>query len=82
MTRYLGPLWVFVFGSMVALVAFLFLGAIGDAADATHTATANMHSVFWNFDWVSSGTTVKWLVFLFIELLTLLATGVAFLRVR
>lgn len=82
MGKYFLPLWVFVGGQVVALLVFLFLNAIGTAADQLAADTAEMAPVFWNWAWVSSGTTVKFLVFIFIELLVLYATAKAFLKVR
>jgi uncharacterized membrane protein YjfL (UPF0719 family) len=76
------PLWVFVSGQIAALVAFLFLGSIGDAATQLQTDAAAYSSVFWNFDWVTNPNVVKFLVFLLIELLTLYATAKIFIKTR
>jgi len=82
MTKYLVPLGVFCGGMIVALVLFLFLGTIGDAVDQLGADTAEMAPVFWNWAWVAQGTTVKFIVFISVILLTLFATAVTFLRVR
>ena len=82
MGKYLTPLWVFCTGMLVALVLFLFLGAIGDATEQLAADTAEMAPVFWNWAWVSSPNTVKFLVFIGVILMTLFATGMAFLRVQ
>ena len=82
MGKYLVPLGVFAGGQFVALICFLFLNTIGGAADQLAADTAEMAPVFWNWTWVSSGTTVKFVVFILIELLTLFATAKAFLHVK
>ena len=82
MTKYFVPLGVFVGGMLTALVVFLFLGAIGDAATQLQADSAAIAPAFWNFAWVSSPNTVKFLVFIGIILLTLFATARAFLKVR
>lgn len=83
MIKYLVPLGIFAFGMIVALVLFLFLGSIGSAVDQMNTDTASITtSVFWNWDVVSSTTSVKFIVFLLVMLLTLFASGKAFLKLR
>ena len=82
MGKYLAPLGIFCGGMLLALVLFLFLGTIGDAADKLGEDTAAMAPVFWNWAWVAQGSVVKFLVFIVVILLTLYATAKAFLRVR
>jgi len=82
MTKYLAPLFTFVGGMIVALVLFLFLGAIGTAAEKLAADSAEMAPTFWNWAWVAQGNTVKFLVFILVILLTLYATAKAFLKVR
>lgn len=82
MLRYMAPLGVFVGGMIVALVMFLFLGAMGTAADKLAADSAGIASTFWNWTWVAQGTTVKFIVFISVILLTLYATAKAFLKVR
>jgi len=82
MGKYLVPLWVFVGGHMVMLFLFLFLNTIGTAADQLAADTAEMAPAFWNWTWVASGNTVKFLVLILLELLVLFATAKAFLKVR
>ena len=82
MGKYLAPLGIFCGGMLLALVLFLFLGTIGDAADKLGEDTAAMAPVFWNWTWVAQGSVVKFIVFIVVILLTLYATAKAFLRVR
>ena len=82
MGKYLAPLGIFVFGMLVALVIFLFLGTIGDTTDQLAVDTAAMAPVFWGWSWIAQGTVVKFIVFIVVILLTLYATAKAFLRVR
>lgn len=82
MKKYLAPLFVFCGGMIVALVLFLFLGAIGTAADKLAADSAGIAPVFWNWAWVAQGNTVKFFVFISVILLTLFATAKAFLKVR
>lgn len=82
MGKYLLPLWVFLGGQFIMLFCLLFLNSIGTAADQLATDTAAMAPTFWNWSWVSSGNTVKFLVLIFLELVILFATAKAFLRVR
>ena len=81
MLKYMFPLWVFVGGQFVLLILFLFLGAIGDTADKLAVDTAEMAPYFWNWAWVSQGTTVKFIVFILLELMVLYATAKSFLSV-
>lgn len=82
MTKYLLPIWIFVFGQIIALLCFLFLGTIGSAAEQLATDTAGIAGSFWNWSWVSNPNVVKFIVFLFVELITLFATAKAFLKVK
>ena len=82
MGKYLVPLYVFLGGQLVALFCFLFLGAIGTATEQLAADTAAISGVFWNWSWVSNPNVVKFLIFLFIELLTLYLTARAFMKVR
>lgn len=82
MKKYFAPLGVFVGGMIVSLVFYLFLGTIGDEATELQTQSAPMASTFWGWSWVSSPTTVQFLIFIGLMLLTLYATFRAFLAVR
>jgi len=82
MTKYLLPLGIFIGGQIVALFCFLFLGAIGGAAEQLAADTEEIASAFWNWAWVSNPNVVKFTVFFFIELVTLYATARAFLKVK
>lgn len=82
MKKSLAPLWVFCSGMFFTLFLFLFLGMIGDQVDELATDSAAIAPVFWNWSWIAQGDVVKFLLVLFAILLTLFATGVAFVKTR
>lgn len=81
MKKYLNPLGVFVAGHLFMLIAYLFLTHIGTQVDQLQTDTAAYASTFWNWTWLS-GTVVKWIIYLAIEMATLFATAKTFLAIR
>jgi len=80
MKKYFAPLWVFVGGQVVLLIAFLFFPAIGDAGTQLASDTANVSSTFWGWTWVVGS--VKLIVFLVLEAFVLFATAKSFLGVK
>ena len=80
MKKYLAPLGIFLGGSIMAVLAFVLLPAIGTAGDNLATATSSYESNFWGFSWIVGS--VEFWVFFIIEMLVLVATFKAFLKVR
>lgn len=80
MSKYLAPLGVFIGGSFILLVAFLFMSAIGSAGEQLEAETAAIASTFWNWGMIVGN--VKFWVFLILWLVVLYATARAFLKVR
>lgn len=78
MKKYFAPLGVFVAGQFVALLAFLFLNSVGNAASTLATQTAAYNSTFWNWSWVVGNT--KFLLFFFIEVATIFCVFVALVK--
>ncbi len=78
MKKFLAPLGIFVLGQLVLLVVFLFMPAIGNAADNLSAETAAIASTFWGWTWVVTGT--QFWVFLGLEGAVLFSAVVAFLK--
>ena len=82
MKKYLAPLGVFAGGMITALLLYLFLGNIGDAADQLAADSAAIAPTFWKFSVVANGNAVQFIVFLSVLIITLYATAKTFLKVR
>ena len=80
MSKYLAPLVIFVMGSLILLVAYIFMPAIGVAGEQLAAETAGVASTFWGWSWIVGG--VKFWVFLMLWFAVLYATVRAFLKVR
>ncbi|MBE3141953.1 MAG: hypothetical protein IMZ53_15360 [Thermoplasmata archaeon] len=82
--NYLTPLKIFVIGNLLLLISFPFFPAIGDAGNtlvATPESVA-AESWAWGWSWLATTGVIKWLVYAMLEGGVMVATFVAFWRIK
>ena len=82
MRSFFAPLLVFAGGNLLLLVATLVMPAIDIVQTQLAADTAAVAATFWGWSWLMTGGVVRWLVYLLIEGLTLLATFKTFMATR
>lgn len=80
MKKYMLPLFVFVTGHVLLLVAFLFLSTIGTSVETGVAGAADYSGVFWGWAMFSNSSVVKFLVLIIWEMFVLYGTAMAFLK--
>jgi hypothetical protein len=79
MKQWLAPLGIFITGQLILLVLFIFMPGVDSAVNQTATATANITATgnMWGWGWLMGSGTIRWLLYMFGELLVLFAAGMA-----
>lgn len=81
MKKYFAPLGIFVIGNLIMLAAFMFFSAFGTAGDAVATAATDTYGgLFWGLSWAAGS--MRFLVYIFAELIILFSAGYAFIKTR
>lgn len=82
MKSFFAPLWIFVFGNVLLLFAFLFMPAIDTAQAQLAADTAAVAATFWGWSWLMTSGVVRWFIYLILEGLILFATFKTFMVSR
>lgn len=81
MKKYFAPLGIFVVGNLLLLVSLLFFSVFGTSGDAIASAATDTYGgVFWGLSWAAGS--MRFLVYIVMELLILFGAGMAFIRVK
>jgi len=80
MKEYLQPLWIFLGGNLLLLIAFIFFPAIGEAQTSLTAETASVAGDIWGWSWVMAS--VRVIVFVFIEGLILFGVAKSILGLK
>jgi hypothetical protein len=80
MKKWFAPLTVFFAGQLVVLVFTLFLPSVDTSVVSLNATTANVSGYVWGWDWLMANGTVRFMLFMFLEMLSVIAAAMVLLK--